>query len=66
MCAFFLHAARRNELRKQKINTFEFNKNAITNSELDPEGKYMALALGYDWQRGVEKFKSMQSKVCVY
>ena len=29
MCAFFLHAARRNELRKQKINTFDTDESPL-------------------------------------
>lgn len=38
----------------------------MTKGVLCHEGKYFALALGYDWARGVEMIGSTKPKILVY
>ena len=52
--------------QKNKLKTFSFNKQPVTRAELCHEGKYMALALGYDWSRGVEMIGSVKPKIFIY
>jgi len=52
--------------QKNKVAEFDFRGNSITQVEIDPTGKYMAYALGYDWARGIQGYMSQPSKVCCH
>jgi len=52
--------------RKDKIAEFDFKGTSVTRAEMDPTGKFLAYALGYDWSRGIQGYMSQAPKVCVH
>jgi len=52
--------------KKAQIAEFDFKGNPVTKAEIDPTGKFLAYALGYDWARGIQGYQSHPSKVCVH
>ena len=52
--------------QKNKISSFPFENQPITRTEFCSEGKYLALALGYDWAKGVEGIQSTKTKIMIY
>ena len=51
---------------KNRIAEFDFKGVPVNQVEIDPSGKYMAYALGYDWARGLQGYMTQPSKVCVH
>ncbi len=52
--------------QKNRIAEFDFKGNSVTQTEIDPTGKYLAYSLGYDWARGIQGYMTQPSKVCVH
>ena len=52
--------------KKNRIRKFDFNKQPVTATRISHDGKHMAVALGYDWAKGIEFIGSFKPKICVY
>jgi len=52
--------------RKSKTAEFDFKGAPVSQAEIDPSGKFMAYALGYDWARGIGRYMSSGCRVCVH
>ncbi|KRX03058.1 WD40-repeat-containing domain [Pseudocohnilembus persalinus] len=54
-------------LTKDRIKTFEFNKQCVSALKISDDGKLLAYALGYDWGQGIHGInKYNPPKVCVH
>ena len=51
---------------KSKIKSFAYKSQPVCKVKMSPDGALLAYSLGYDWAKGIEGWKSYQTKLCVH